>query len=85
MGRISVVHLGRLIGATIIVGGIGIAFWNVSEVDFADFSNKVQFFFGQIISWVALGSLVYLASEILDQVVKRNSDIGPLIDEQDVD
>ncbi len=83
MGRISVVHLGRIVGAAIIVGGIALAFWNVSGIDYADFSRKIQIFFGQIISWVAFGSLVYLGAEILDQLVIRNLDLEPLDEPQE--
>ncbi len=84
MGRISVVHLGRLIGAAIIIIGIGLAIWNVADMDYGSTSQKFRLFLYTVIDWVAFGSLVYLGAEILDQLVIRNLDLEPLDEPQEL-
>ena len=78
MGRIRIVHLGRLIGVAVIMTGIGLAIWNVVDFDYISTSQKIRLFFSFAIDYFAFGCLIYLGAEILDQLVIRNLDLEPL-------
>jgi uncharacterized membrane protein len=85
MQTISVVLLGRIIGAAIIIVGVVLAFWNTAEFDLVGADNNIRSFLSQVLNWVAFGALVYLGAEILDQLVLRNLDDEPVEEPQEVD
>ncbi len=49
--------------------GVALAIWNVADFDYLSTSDKVRLFLNTVLNWVAFGSLVYLAAEILNQIV----------------
>lgn len=74
----QIVAAGRLVGLAIIAVGVGLAFWNVTDIDYASTSDQVRFFLNQVLNFVAFGSLVYLGAEILDQLLLRNMNLKQL-------
>ncbi len=68
MVRINVVLIGRLIGAAIIVVGISLSIWNTADYHVGGAEQYLRIFASLVLGWLASGSLVYLAAEILDQV-----------------